>query len=89
MQEALHNVTTHAAARRVTVSIRRHAGHIQLEVADDGVGFDPRAVVTDRALGLIAMKERLCLVDGDCAIESRPGAGTRLRARVPLPPDMH
>jgi signal transduction histidine kinase len=89
MQEALHNVTKHAAARRVTVSLRGDAGEIQLEVADDGVGFDPKAVVPDRALGLVGMRERLSLVDGECAIESRPGAGTRLRARVPLRPDIH
>ena len=89
MQEALHNVTKHAAARRVTVSLRGDAGEIQLEVADDGVGFDPKAVVTDRAIGLIGMRERLSLVDGECAVESRPGAGTRLRARVPLRPVIH
>jgi two-component system NarL family sensor kinase len=89
MHEALHNVTKHAAARHVSVLLRRGAGEIHLEVVDDGVGFDPGAITADRALGLMEMRERLSLVHGECAIESRPGEGTRFRARVPLPPDIH
>jgi PAS domain S-box-containing protein len=89
VQEALHNVVKHAAARRVTVSLRAHADGIHLEIADDGIGFDLEAVVADRALGLVGMRERLSLVGGECSIESRPGAGTRFRARVPLPPGIH
>jgi signal transduction histidine kinase len=88
MQEALDNVTKHAAARRVTVSLRGTAGEIQLEVADDGVGFDP-TVTKDRALGLIGMRERLNLVGGGCAIYSQPGAGTRFQAQVPLGQNVH
>jgi PAS domain S-box-containing protein len=87
-QEALDNVTKHAAARRVTVSLRGTAGEIQLEVADDGVGFDP-TVTKDRALGLIGMRERLNLVGGGCAIYSQPGAGTRFQAQVPLGQNVH
>ena len=89
LQEALHNVTMHARASLVSVSLRRSAGEIHLDVADDGVGFNPDAIAADRALGLMEMRERLSLVHGECAIDSRPGAGTRFRARVPLPPDIH
>ncbi len=89
VQEALQNVVKHAASRRVTVSLRAHAYAIHLEIADDGIGFDPKAVVADRALGLVGMRERLSLVGGESSIESRPGAGTRFRARVPLSPAIH
>jgi signal transduction histidine kinase len=68
----------------VTVSLRGGGDEIQLEVADWGVGFDPEVVMKSHGLGLIGMKERISLVDGECTIESRPGAGTRIRARVPL-----
>jgi PAS domain S-box-containing protein len=89
IEEALHNALRHAAARRVTVSLHGGPGEIQLEVADDGVGFDPQTVTTDRSLGLAEMRERLNLVDGECTIESRPGAGTRVRVRVPVRADVH
>jgi signal transduction histidine kinase len=89
MQEALHNTMKHAAAHSVIVSLRGAPNEMQLAVADDGIGFDPDAVMTDRALGLIGMRERLNLVDGECAIESRPGAGTRMCARVPLRQNLH
>jgi PAS domain S-box-containing protein len=89
VQEALHNVIKHAAACHVTLSLRNHADAIHLEITDDGIGFDPEAVVADRALGLVGMRERLSLVDGESTIESRPGAGTRFRARVPLRPAIH
>jgi signal transduction histidine kinase len=59
---------------------------MRLEVDDDGVGFDPEAAMRSHGLGLIGMRERLSLVDGECLIESQPGAGTRIRARVPLGP---
>ena len=78
IEEALHNALRHAAARRVTVSLYGGPDEIQLEVADDGVGFDPQTVTMDRSLGLAEMRERLNLVSGECTIESRPGAGTRV-----------
>ena len=89
IEEALHNALTHSSARRVTVSLRGGPGEIHLEVADDGVGFDPRAVTMDRSLGFAEMRERLSMVDGECTIESQPGTGTRLRARVPIRVTVH
>ena len=89
IEEALHNALRHAAARRVTVSLSGGPDEIQLEVADDGVGFDPQTVTMDRSLGLAEMRERLNLVSGECTIESRPGAGTRVWVRVPMRADVH
>ena len=88
MQEAVRNAVKHSAVRNVTVSLRGGRSEIQLEVADEGVGFDPEAVMSSHGLGLIGMRERLSLVHGECAIDARPGRGTRIRARVPLHQDL-
>ena len=84
MQEALTNAMAHSAARRVSVSLDGSDDEIRLEVSDDGVGFDPDAAMKGDGLGLIGMRERLMAIGGDCAISSRPGAGTRILARVPV-----
>jgi signal transduction histidine kinase len=88
-QEALANVEQHAVARRVVLTVRSDASGTQLEVRDDGCGFDPadRATRTGRAedggYGLVAMRERIESVAGTLVIDSRPGHGTAVRAEVP------
>jgi signal transduction histidine kinase len=84
MEEALGNAVRHAAVRRVSVSLGGSRDEIRLDVVDEGVGFDPEAAMKSHGLGLIGIRERLSMVDGECLIESQPGAGTRIRARVPL-----
>jgi PAS domain S-box-containing protein len=88
MQEAVRNAVKHSAVGDVTVSLRGARGEIQVDVADQGVGFDPEAVMKHQSLGLIGMRERLSLVHGECTIDSRPGGGTRIRVRVPLHQDL-
>jgi signal transduction histidine kinase len=83
-QEALTNAVKHAGVRRMSVFLRGDRDAIHLEVADEGIGFEPEAAMKSHGLGLIGMRERINLVGGECAVESRPGAGTRIRARVPL-----
>jgi len=83
-EEALSNAVRHAAAHRVSVSLGASRDEMRLDVTDEGVGFDLEAAMRSHGLGLIGMRERLSLVDGECLIESQPGAGTRIRARVPL-----
>jgi PAS domain S-box-containing protein len=83
-EEALGNAVRHAAVDRVSVSLVGSRHELRLDVADEGVGFDPEAAVSGHGLGLIGMRERLSLVDGKCLIESQPSTGTRIRARVPL-----
>ena len=84
LQESLDNVIAHAGASHVTVALTETNGGIDLEVADDGVGFDPEAAIRGTAVGLVAIRERLRNAGGTCAFDSRPGAGTRILARVPL-----
>lgn len=86
VQEALANATKHAAAKHVSIRIRRTRGKLCCTVRDDGAGFDLRALQADRkrtGLGLIAMKERLHAVGGTFSIDSAPGRGTTLSIEVP------
>jgi signal transduction histidine kinase len=84
LQESLDNIIAHAGASHVTVALGETDGGIDLVVADDGVGFDPEAAIRGTAVGLVAIRERLRYAGGTCAFDSRPGAGTRILAHVPL-----
>ena len=88
-REALTNVFRHAEARRVSVLLERRADHVLLIVEDDGKGFDADALLqasaTGGRLGLLGMQERAALASGTVEIESSPGAGTTVFARLPLP----
>jgi signal transduction histidine kinase len=91
MQEALTNIAKHATgATNVSVVIDRAANVVQLTIEDDGCGFaaDRASEIaltrTDGGLGLAGMHERLSLIDGELKIESSPGAGTTLVARIQL-----
>jgi signal transduction histidine kinase len=88
-QEALTNVARHARARHVSVILERTDGEARLIVEDDGRGFDATEVAaraqTERRLGLGGMRERAALVGGSLQIESTPGGGTTVFARLPMP----
>jgi signal transduction histidine kinase len=86
VSEALANADAHAQARSVEVRLTSTDDRLELTVADDGRGFDPVGApgVADGHLGLTVMRERARSYGGDCAVESRPGAGTHVRLWVPL-----
>jgi signal transduction histidine kinase len=82
-QEALQNVIKHACAEHVTVRLRGDESRLVLEIEDDGTGFEPdRAALRSRRLGLTSMEERAERVGGALTIDSKPGAGTRIRLEV-------
>ena len=83
LQEAMSNVVKHSGARHCRVTLRGQDDQVQLQVTDDGRGFDTRAAQGGQSLGLISMQERLRLVDGEVAVESEPGMGTTVRASAP------
>ncbi len=88
-QEALHNAEKHAGATRVRVELRDGPapGPLTLVIADDGRGFEHRASAgLDGGFGLSGMRERMRLIGGDLEVESAPGWGTRVRARLTLDP---
>ncbi len=90
VQEALTNVAKHAAAQRVQVALRLTQHDVVAAVADDGHGFDAEDMMRsrERGLGLFGMQERLALVQGQLVIDSSPGRGTRIEARVPSWPSL-
>ncbi|WP_254200561.1 MULTISPECIES: sensor histidine kinase [unclassified Lysobacter] len=80
-QEALTNVLRHSGASQVTVILAPRGEEILLSIIDDGRGFDPDSV---HGLGLIAMRERATHLGGTFDIETVPGAGTCIRATLPM-----
>jgi PAS domain S-box-containing protein len=84
LQEALNNVTKHSAVRRVEVQLREDSGEIHLVISDMGRGFDIESALQGKGLGLTSMRERVRLLNGTIAIESKPNGGTTIRVRVPL-----
>jgi signal transduction histidine kinase len=87
-QEALHNTIKHACASKVNVRLNRTAQTIMLEIRDNGVGFDPLGSFPGH-LGLLSMRERLKNLGGVLSIESTPGQGTTIHARVPASEVIH
>ena len=82
LQEALHNAVKHSGVRRFEVQLWTTAEEIHLVVRDRGKGFDVDAARTGRGLGLVSMEERAKLVNGALSIDSQPGRGTTIHARV-------
>jgi signal transduction histidine kinase len=85
-QEALANVARHAGASRVRLTLSFIGDVVTLDVRDDGVGFGPNttdASAASTGFGLSGMRQRVARVAGSLAIESAPGRGTALSARVP------
>jgi len=83
VQESLTNVVKHARASRVSIVLTRRRSSVSIVVEDDGVGFEPGRETGD-GIGLLGMQERVGLLGGRVALESRPGAGTTFVAEVPL-----
>ena len=83
-QEAVRNSVRHAAPHRVRVVLHEQDGTATLDVLDDGRGFDLQEAERRRpGMGLLSMRERVSLVDGELAIRTAPGDGTAISATVP------
>ena len=83
-QEALNNASKHAAAGSVLLHLAVRGHELQLQVIDDGRGFDADRVAAEGGSGLGSMRERLRLYEGRLELRASPGHGTRLRAAIPL-----
>ena len=84
LQEALTNVMRHAGAHSVQVYLRVEEGELCLCVIDDGKGFAPEQRKAGQSFGLVGMQERVFMLGGRLQIDSQPGEGTTLLARVAL-----
>jgi signal transduction histidine kinase len=91
VQEAIRNVARHSGAEQVLIQVEEREGHLQIEIEDDGHGFDPDSVAqpgpSGRGLGLLGMRERLSIVRGSAEVFSSAEAGTRIVLRVPFEED--
>ncbi|HEX5342668.1 MAG TPA: ATP-binding protein, partial [Duganella sp.] len=83
-QEALTNITRHAEARKVALSLYRKEGALHITIHDDGRGIAEQDMDKASSFGLIGMRERVWALHGDIAIAS--DGGTRIMIRLPLPP---
>nr|WP_238352959.1 sensor histidine kinase [Kribbella solani] len=86
-QEALANVSKHAAATRVGVTLSFMDSEVTVDIRDDGKGFDPLALPARSGtggFGLEGMRARAERIAGSLTIEAEPGFGTAVSARVPL-----
>ena len=84
VQEGLRNISKHAEATEVTISLVGKNDTIQLTIMDNGNGFDPDRVKGKQGLGLDSMQERAHLIGGSFHIKSKPGQGTEIEVLVSL-----
>lgn len=82
-QEALRNMVTHANAATGHVSLGRRNGHVEMQIADDGRGFDANGSASHKGLGLLSMRERVRMLGGSLDIRSSAGAGTVAVVSIP------
>lgn len=83
VQEALSNVRRHAGGRHAGLRCGRQGDEITVEVRDDGVGLGPDRAPT--GFGITGMQERARLLGGECTVSGKPGEGTTVRVRLPVP----
>lgn len=84
IQEALNNIVKYAQTDKAAVILTMENGKFLLLVEDEGIGFDPAAIEPgEEKMGLSSMRERAELMGGTIDVDSRPGAGTRIRVEIP------
>lgn len=83
VQESLNNVIKHAKATDVQLKLEFQRDRIFLIVSDNGIGFDMKQK-TREGFGILGMKERIKLLEGQIVIQSAPGKGTKLFLSIPL-----
>jgi signal transduction histidine kinase len=84
IQEGLRNISKHACADHISVSLTGLDHDVLLTIQDDGIGFDPVEVKQKTGLGLSSIRERVRLIQGNHSINSQPGKGTQITVRAPL-----
>jgi PAS domain S-box-containing protein len=84
IQESLNNVAKHAHADSVEIRFKIHNGTLVVLIQDDGCGFE-MATTKPHSFGLLGIRERALMIDGEATIASAPGRGTQIKLSVPLP----
>ena len=83
-QESLQNVAKHSGSEFASVDLALDGNEVCLSITDEGRGFDPDSQIVRDSLGLVSMQERMRAVRGSLNIDSSPGSGTRIVAKIPL-----
>ena len=81
-QEAVQNVVKHSGATQAQVELVGSKSGIRLTISDDGAGFDMQTVRGNGSLGLVSMRERVRVVNGQLTLDSTRGQGTRVEVQV-------
>jgi signal transduction histidine kinase len=84
----LTNILRHSRAKNIYVKLFEIDQSLELEVTDDGRGITDDEQQNTRSLGLLGMKERALLVEGEVSIKGAQGKGTRVLVRIPLSQDI-
>jgi signal transduction histidine kinase len=84
IQEGLTNISKHACAEHISVSLKGTDHDVLLSVQDDGIGFDSAEVREKPGLGFSSIRERARLIHGEFSIQSQPEKGTVITVRAPL-----
>lgn len=88
IQEALTNIVRHSEAKNVFITLKAQPSRVVIEVADDGIGFNPERAIQnagqDSGFGLLGIRERIEQMEGTLEMESSPGEGAELRITIPL-----
>ena len=84
-QESLTNVARHSEAEKVEITLRKTKGELVLTIRDNGKGIRESEVSSAASLGILGMRERVLPFDGRIQITGKPGKGTRVTVRIPLP----
>jgi two-component system, NarL family, sensor histidine kinase UhpB len=84
VQESLTNITRHAQATSVEVSLQLHNNLLHVEITDNGKGFDNALLDHPESIGLLSIRERARMIGGNAAISGNPGNGTRVTVDAPL-----
>ena len=82
-QETLTNITRHAKATRVDVSLYQNDDEVVLKVSDNGIGFSHEQLDNHKSLGLVSIRERAKFLGGSVDIESEQGMGTTVTLKIP------
>jgi signal transduction histidine kinase len=80
-QEALQNAARHAHAKNAKVIVKGEPDKVEIEISDDGIGFQPERT---RGMGILGMEERVRQLDGTIELRSAPGRGTTVYVVLPL-----
>jgi two-component system, NarL family, sensor kinase len=86
-QEALHNTVRHALASRAHIRVNQAGNRLEIEIRDDGVGFDPEQLKLDPercGVGIAGMRDRVELLGGDFSLRSAPDRGTIIQAGLTM-----